>query len=753
MELGELEKHTTNEDLLGGILATLNRVELLLSQQNQPRPSGLSEDSARDSGDAERHCDREDDKNEEESGNEQEGEGGVNEENQEDGKEADDANQADENEAENENQQHDDEAEEWTSCGRKGDVESVAEPAMSNIANKPEFGEVIGFGDRMPHNPTYPLLFSQAFLEGFEPDEVKRRIGVIAKYLETVSQLDGLVKLDIIDFPIVDELYNTRSGTILDLHMECAERRRSIKRVIVLGGYIFHTTFFQLCQSHTGSDSWATGRLYSIGDPGGKLFRKACVTIHFSPETRHTGGRWTITILAPSNFYGSGDRFQYLRFPAVYGSHVIDMMMEVITTAVNLIVDLWQKLYDEVQKECDGENISFMDGEKYVHLLYDDSNFRRSRFYFWAIGCLSSFEQSVAETLWELSTFRTEARDKVERRRGVIAGSEKVEATYQQAIDDLDQAYKNLDSIRDQLVKKRDEMKVLRDGLFSASGVMESRQSRILGENVQLLAFVTIFFLPLAFSASLWSIPGVNEKYPGIMIPGAFAAIIGFITYFIVFNLNLLISGLRRLFSVPRSNLLTRMANEKYHPKYDSEDGSEDDSHGHPEGSSVKNTTSARSSVNNSTNARNSVSNSMREVRSVNNSIHEGRSVSNSIGEGRSVNNSINEGSSVNNSTNEGSSGNNSKSDGSGKKKTSVVNGKSSTDWPERAKAFEVFPHQDEGPRPSNWLLLFYAIRLLVLKTFDLVIGFLAWLREVIASDPSKQDPDTEMANRPTPRR
>jgi hypothetical protein len=154
-----------------------------------------------------------------------------------------------------------------------------------------------------------------------------------------------------------------------------------------------------------------------------------------------------------------------LSIPAVYGSHVIDTMMEVITTAVNLIVDHWQKLYDEVQKECDGENISFMDGEKYVHLLYDDSNFRRSRFYFWAIGCLSSFEQSVAETLWELSTFQTETREKVERRRGVIAGSEKVKATYQQAIDDFDQAYKNLDGIRGQLVKKRDEMKVLRDGV------------------------------------------------------------------------------------------------------------------------------------------------------------------------------------------------------------------------------------------------------------------------------------------------
>lgn len=68
----------------------------------------------------------------------------------------------------------------------------------------------------------------------------------------------------------------------VDLHIECAERRRSIKRVVVLGGYIFHTTFFQLCQSHTESDSWSTGRIYSISDFGGKLFRKACITVRYS---------------------------------------------------------------------------------------------------------------------------------------------------------------------------------------------------------------------------------------------------------------------------------------------------------------------------------------------------------------------------------------------------------------------------------------------------------------------------------------
>lgn len=43
---------------------------------------------------------------------------------------------------------------------------------------------------------------------------------------------------------------------------------------------------------------------------------------------------------------------------------------------------------------------------------------------------------------------------------------------------------------------------------------MESKQSRILGENVQLLAFVTIFFLPLAFSAvsSSYNVSFANAK-------------------------------------------------------------------------------------------------------------------------------------------------------------------------------------------------------------------------------------------------
>lgn len=113
--------------------------------------------------------------------------------------------------------------------------------------------------------------------------------------------------------------------------------------------------------------------------------------------------------------------------------------------------------------------------------------------------------------------------------------------------------------------------------LFSASGVMESRQSRVLGENVRLLTFVSIFFLPLGLiivsnfhkilnaiklivSQAFWSVPDINETWPGIRTPVCVAAIGGIITYLIVFNLDILESLGRSTLSGPRNYLIGKMS-------------------------------------------------------------------------------------------------------------------------------------------------------------------------------------------------
>ncbi|KAF7868463.1 hypothetical protein EAF04_004994 [Stromatinia cepivora] len=63
-----------------------------------------------------------------------------------------------------------------------------------------------------------------------------------------------------------------------------------------------------------------------------------------------------------------------------------------------------------------------------------------------------------------------------------------------------------LETITQKFRGKIEEVMYLRDGLFNASAVMETRASTRLNQNLRLLTFVSIFFLPLSFCMSVWSI-------------------------------------------------------------------------------------------------------------------------------------------------------------------------------------------------------------------------------------------------------
>jgi hypothetical protein len=88
---------------------------------------------------------------------------------------------------------------------------------------------------------------------------------------------------------------------------------------------------------------------------------------------------------------------------------------------------------------------------------------------------------------------------------------------------------------------------------------MESRASTRLGENVKLLTFVSIFFLPLSFCTSLWSI---NDQ----ILPSSALAItitlVAIFTYLIVFNLNTLVNLSKRIYRKQRSGLIESMSTD-----------------------------------------------------------------------------------------------------------------------------------------------------------------------------------------------
>jgi hypothetical protein len=74
-----------------------------------------------------------------------------------------------------------------------------------------------------------------------------------------------------------------------------------------------------------------------------------------------------------------------------------------LSKCVPIIVDKWRATWKELSDliESDGY-ATFMKPEEYVHLLYDEASFPRSRFYFWAIGCLSAFEDDVSSLMMQL---------------------------------------------------------------------------------------------------------------------------------------------------------------------------------------------------------------------------------------------------------------------------------------------------------------------------------------------------------------
>jgi len=142
-------------------------------------------------------------------------------------------------------------------------------------------------------------------------------------------------------------------------------------------------------------------------------------------------------------------------------------------------------------QECDNEDISFLKADEFVHLLYDDNTFRRSRLYFWAVACLTSFEQSITDTLSAIALCKTEVLQSMEKgyrwRLTQYYMTEGKSATYRYFVDfereegqktrehfwiedeaelnRLDSHCWDLEQIREEILKKRDEIRSLRDGV------------------------------------------------------------------------------------------------------------------------------------------------------------------------------------------------------------------------------------------------------------------------------------------------
>ncbi|KAL6890714.1 hypothetical protein GGI43DRAFT_216127 [Trichoderma evansii] len=286
-----------------------------------------------------------------------------------------------------------------------------------------------------------------------------------------------------------------------------------------------------------------------------------------------TQGHWTVLILSPSNFFIQPEKMDTDWSVVVHETSLLIAEATIIVDAIRKVEDRWRQLNGYIGSLLIED---FMDPKSYTMLLFDDETFSRSRLYFWITGCLNEFDTSIEDNIKQWKFFR-QARIDLQfdllRSRLEIFGDElitpyhDIEAIQQElnnlrTLDDRgEKVRQQLEELQSQFRAKLATVQTLRDGLFNASALIESRSSTSLGQNVKLLTYVSIVYLPLAFCAALWAVPDISNndtRNPFIIT----TFLVGCATYIVVFNLESIVDFLGKFYTGYRSRVLEGMSED-----------------------------------------------------------------------------------------------------------------------------------------------------------------------------------------------
>ncbi|KAJ8068610.1 hypothetical protein OCU04_002317 [Sclerotinia nivalis] len=299
----------------------------------------------------------------------------------------------------------------------------------------------------------------------------------------------------------------------------------------------FHITFYEIYSFTDRGENkipwgmWRTGKLHSDADELSHTFEKGSTRLLIKStydvqglmdRGRSSAYNWTILEIRPftyppliSETFEFEDCWSMLMIMMI----CVDQALAHVTCAWNEIHEYFDNLVSE--------KVAFLDPQYHDTLLVDDEAFSRSKKYFWAISTLQELDISITDNIREVAKFvklespglklETPQSDWDRFQKSIVAHLTTLESTAKK------------------FREKKSEVIYLRDGLFNASGVMESRASTRQNENLRLLTFVRILFLPLSFCMSIWSI---NTELFNLHTLGIVATCVGLATYFTVFNLD-----------------------------------------------------------------------------------------------------------------------------------------------------------------------------------------------------------------------
>ncbi|KAL4732920.1 hypothetical protein BDV11DRAFT_201081 [Aspergillus similis] len=136
-------------------------------------------------------------------------------------------------------------------------------------------------------------------------------------------------------------------------------------------------------------------------------------------------------------------------------------------------------------------------------LLFDDEVCSQSLKFSWIINTLYEVDSMIEQNIMAWDTYHERFIRPSLCKEHVWTGADKDKLC--RKIERCNEMRSKLSYVQKGFRDQRSRALALREGVFLASSILGARASTRLGENVQLFTFVSVFYLPLSFCASLWS--------------------------------------------------------------------------------------------------------------------------------------------------------------------------------------------------------------------------------------------------------
>ncbi|KAB8360819.1 hypothetical protein FH972_024553 [Carpinus fangiana] len=239
------------------------------------------------------------------------------------------------------------------------------------------------------------------------------------------------------------------------------------------------------------------------------------------------------------------------------------MFLDWLQYTMHLVNGRWQQTIDAVN-QCIHTSSDIIFSEDHLDLLADDPQFSRSKTYFWALQAYKMFDEKLTLTIETWIEFKESKLRWVDD--GHFSRDE-----WSQSIDQIQKSIDGLCDKRRFIRSKSEEVRHLREGLFGASSLFDSRTAVRQGDNIRLLTWITILFLPLTFCTSVFGMQVVLPVLPihvfVVTLPCVFLG-----TAFILFNASNMIDQGERLAQWTANDLRLRMKehhHERWHARLD----------------------------------------------------------------------------------------------------------------------------------------------------------------------------------------